>query len=75
MLEEDGRILDAAFQAKGCTASIAAGAALAEWAIGKSRADLAAVTPEDVEGWLDGLPTESKHAARLAADAAHAAAR
>ena len=39
---EEGRVADAAFQAKGCTASIAAGAALAEWTIGKTLAEIGA---------------------------------
>jgi NifU-like protein involved in Fe-S cluster formation len=69
---EDGRITQAAFQAKGCTASIAAGAALAEWATGKSLSELAAITANTLESLLDGLPNESKHAAALAVDAARA---
>jgi NifU-like protein involved in Fe-S cluster formation len=71
-LVENGRIADAAFQAKGCAASIAAGAALAEWSIGKTVLELAAITAGQVETLLDGLPNESKHAAALAVDAARA---
>lgn len=74
ILVEDGRIVAAAFQAKGCTASIAAGAALTEWAIGRPLPELAAITAFHVETLLDGLPNESKHAAALAVDAARAAA-
>ncbi len=73
-LVEDGRIVNAGFQAKGCTASIAAGAALAEWAVGKTLEDLGGVTAKQVEDLLDGLPNESKHAAALAVDAARAVA-
>jgi NifU-like protein involved in Fe-S cluster formation len=73
-LIEDGRIVNAAFQAKGCTASIAAGAALTEWAIGRTLPELAAITAMQVETLLDGLPNESKHAAALAVDAAKAIA-
>ena len=72
---DDGVIAEAGFLAKGCTASMAAGAALAEWAVGKSRAQLSALTAGDVEALLDGLPNESKHAAQLAADAARMLAR
>ena len=72
VLVEDDRIAQAAFQAKGCTASIAAGSALAEWATDKSLADLAALTASELEALLDGLPNESKHAAVLAVDAARA---
>lgn len=72
---EEGRVADAAFQAKGCTASIAAGAALAEWSIGKTLAEIGAVNAAAVEALLDGLPNESKHAAALAVDAARALAK
>jgi nitrogen fixation NifU-like protein len=71
----DGAIANAAFQAKGCTASIAAGAALAEWAIGRTLPELAALSAAQVESLLDGLPNESKHAAFLAVDAARALAK
>lgn len=72
VLVEDGKITQAAFQAKGCTASIAAGSALAEWATGKTLPELATLTALHLEQLLDGLPNESKHAAVLAIDAARA---
>lgn len=70
-LVEDGVICRAAFQVKGCTASIACGAALAEWLHGRrldevKQADVAGI----VEALVGGLPAESRHAARLMADAA-----
>lgn len=71
-LVENGRIMNAAFQAKGCTAAIAAGAALSEWAIGKTLPELSAITATQLEALLDGLPNESKHAAILAVEAARA---
>ena len=74
VLADNGRIVDAAFQARGCTASIAAGAALAEWAIGKEITELRALSATEIETLLDGLPNESKHAAILAVDAARAVA-
>ena len=40
VLVEDGSVVEAAFQAKGCTAAIAAGAALSEWVIGKTLAEM-----------------------------------
>jgi len=71
VLVEDGLIREAAFQVRGCTASIACGAALAEWLHGRR---LDGLVNEDVAGVLEelvgGLPVESKHAAKLAADAA-----
>jgi NifU-like protein involved in Fe-S cluster formation len=65
---EDGRVAEARYQARGCTASIAAGSALAEWMLGKSRADLGALTPAVIEELVDGLEPASKHAAVLCVD-------
>src|SRR5580658_8926851 len=70
----DGRVAEARYKTRGCTASIAAGSALTELLIGKTPAEIAALRPEDVEDAVGGLSAESKHAARLAVDAARAAA-
>ena len=70
----NGVVRDARFRVRGCTASIAAGSALSEMLIGKSSEGLRRISPADVEMALDGLPNESKHAARLAVDAARALA-
>jgi nitrogen fixation NifU-like protein len=59
----------AAYKARGCTASIAAGSALTEWIMGKSRVELAAMRASDVEEAVGGLITESKHVAVLCVDA------
>jgi nitrogen fixation NifU-like protein len=67
---EDGRVAEARYQTRGCTASIAAGSALTEWMTGKSREEVAALTPAIIEGLLDGLQPASKHAAVLCVDAA-----
>ena len=70
VLVEDGVIQAAAFQVRGCTASIACGAALAEWLHGRRVDELAlADVAGAVEAVVGGLPVESKHAARLMADA------
>jgi nitrogen fixation NifU-like protein len=66
---ENDRIAEARFQIRGCTASIAAGSALTEWMIGKSRPDLAALTPAIIEEAVGGLDPASKHAAILCVDA------
>jgi NifU-like protein involved in Fe-S cluster formation len=66
---EDGRVAEARYQTRGCTASIATGSALTEWMIGKSQPELAAVTPAIVESLVDGLQLASKHAAMLCVDA------
>jgi nitrogen fixation NifU-like protein len=66
---EDDRVIEARFQTRGCTASLAASSALTEWMIGKSRADLAAFKPTVIEEALGGLELASKHAAVLCVDA------
>jgi nitrogen fixation NifU-like protein len=71
----DGRVAEARFQVRGCTASIAAGSALSEWILGKSRAELQALTADILEQALGGLEPASKHAAALCVDAAQALAR
>jgi nitrogen fixation NifU-like protein len=65
---DDGRVAEVRYQIRGCTASIAAGSALTEWMLGKSRAELAALTPALLEELLDGLEPASKHAAVLCVD-------
>ncbi len=69
---EEGRIVEARYRARGCTASVAAGSALTELLAGKSRTELAAITPGAVEEALGGLPAESRHAAALCVDAVRA---
>jgi nitrogen fixation protein NifU and related proteins len=71
---QDGRIVDARFQVRGCTASIAAGSALTEWMLGKTRSELQMLTPEVIELALGGLEPASKHAAALCVDGAKAIA-
>ena len=72
VLFEDGRVLEARFKTRGCTASIAAGSALTEWLAGKTREEMAALEPAEIEEALGGLGPESKHAARLSVDAVRA---
>ena len=69
---ENGLVVQAAFQVKGCTASIACGSALAEWLHGKRVEDLRAGGREGVRAAIEeavgGLPAASRHAAELCAD-------
>ena len=67
---ENGRIAEARFLTRGCTASIAASSALTEWMTGKSPADLEALTPPVIEDAIGGLEPASQHAAVLCVDAA-----
>ena len=66
---QDGAVAEVRYKVRGCTASIAAGSALTEWMLGKSRRELAAISPADVEQAVGGLIPESKHAAVLCVDA------
>jgi nitrogen fixation NifU-like protein len=72
---ENGHVAEARFQVRGCTASIAAGSALSEWMVGKTRAELHRLTAEMIEQALGGLEPASKHAAILCVDGAKAIAR
>jgi nitrogen fixation protein NifU and related proteins len=67
-LFENGRVAEARFQTRGCTASIAASSALTEWMTGKSREELKSLTPQIIEDLVGGLEPASKHAAILCID-------
>jgi len=56
---------EARYKTRGCTASIAAGSALTEWIMGKTRAELAQIKAVAIEDAVGGLAAESKHAAVL----------
>lgn len=71
----DGRIAEVKFKIQGCIPAIACGSWLTETMTGKSPAELATVTPEQIEESLGGLPSASRHAARLATDALKALLR
>jgi nitrogen fixation NifU-like protein len=68
----DGRIKEARYKVRGCAASIASGSALTELIIGRTAAELASLTRDDVEKKVGGLSNESKHAAQLCEDAVRA---
>ena len=66
----DGEVVaEARYKTRGCTASIAAGSALTEWLVGKSKQELGGFKPGLVEELVGGLSPESKHAAALCGDA------
>jgi nitrogen fixation protein NifU and related proteins len=67
----DGRIVEVKFQTQGCIPAVACGSWLTEAMKGKSPAELADITPEQIEAALGGMPSASQHASRLAADALH----
>ncbi len=67
----DGLVEGTRFDAEGCAAARAAGAAVAELAEGASLLEAAAITTDDVAEALGGLSDQGRHAAELAADALH----
>lgn len=69
---DGGKVAEVRYKTRGCTASIAAGSALTVWILGKTPAQLRDFKEEALEEALGGLPPESKHAARLCADAVRA---
>ncbi|HET9400655.1 MAG TPA: iron-sulfur cluster assembly scaffold protein [Candidatus Acidoferrales bacterium] len=69
---QDGRVSEVKFKTRGCVTSIAASSALTELIRGKSRAEISAITPEEISAALGGLPPATFHGAQLAADAAAA---
>jgi tRNA-specific 2-thiouridylase len=68
-----GRIEAARFDADGCSAAVAAGAAAAERLEGLTVIDAARLSPADIDADLGGLSPQGRHAAELAADALHRA--
>jgi nitrogen fixation protein NifU and related proteins len=71
----EGKVVEARYKVRGCTASIAAGSALTGLLAGKSLAELSAFATAAVEEALGGLIPESRHAAVLCADAVKALLR
>jgi nitrogen fixation NifU-like protein len=65
---EGERVVEVRYKVRGCTASIAAGSALTEWMMRRSRAELLELRAETVEDAVGGLIPESKHAAVLCVD-------
>jgi nitrogen fixation protein NifU and related proteins len=66
----NGRISAVRFRAKGCVTSMACASLVTEMIGGKTRAEIAKITPEEISAALGGLPQATFHAAQLAADAA-----
>jgi len=65
---EEGRVAEARYKVRGCTASIAAGSALTEMLHGKTKTEAATLNAQVIEGAVGGLAPESKHAAVLCVD-------
>ena len=65
----------ARYKTRGCTASIAAGSALTEWIMGKSREEMARFNDSVIDEAVGGLPEASRHAAVLCRDGVKAILR
>ncbi len=66
---KENRVTAATFKARGCPASIAAGSALTEIMIGRTRDELLLIDNRLIEDALEELEPASKHAAQLCVDA------
>jgi len=68
---DEGRVVDATFDAEGCGATRAATAAAVDLACGEAVLDAARVGVDEVDAAIGGLTPAKRHAAQLAADALH----
>jgi nitrogen fixation protein NifU and related proteins len=68
---EGGVVREVRYKTRGCTASIAAGSALTEWLSGKSKQEISAFRPSEIEDLIGELEPESKHVGVLCATAVH----
>jgi tRNA-specific 2-thiouridylase len=71
LLLDEGRVSAARFDAEGCAATVAAGAAVAEAVEGADLLEAARIGPAEIAAALGGLSPQGQHAADLAADALH----
>ncbi len=65
---KNGNISEAKFWTNGCSTTIASGSIITEMAKGKPVMKAQKISQQDVLSALDGLPTDSKHCAQLAAN-------
>lgn len=69
---EQGRVADVRFKAYGCPNSIAVGAWIVDWSLGKTPEELAALRAADLRAALE-IADDRAHCALLGEDALHAA--
>lgn len=69
---ENGAVAEVRFKCSGCVPAIAAGSALTELMEGRRLDDLKQISDQSITEALGGLPSASRHAAQLAADALRA---
>lgn len=61
----EGKVAEARFKVQGCVPAVACGSWLTVAITGKPVAEVAAITAEQVEAGLGGLPPASRHASAL----------
>lgn len=66
VLAREGRVIEATFKVQGCVPAVACGSWLTEAIKGKALEQLAAISAEQIETGLRGLPAASRHASMLA---------
>ena len=66
ILVRDGHVFEARFKVQGCVPAVACGSWLTEAIKGRPVTELAAISPEQIETALGGLPAASSHASMLA---------
>ena len=69
----DDRVCKAAFQAQGCTATIASASLVTEMILNRGIDSVARISRREIDRSLGGLPPTRRHAAALAEEAARAA--
>ena len=69
ILVRGGKVAEATFKVQGCVPAIACASWLTETIKGKPVAELAAISAEQIEAGLGGLPVASRHAPTLAVSA------
>lgn len=66
---ENNQVLDAKFRARACSGTIAACSALIEMIRNKDIDYVKSITADDIEQYLDGIPSKKKHSVELAVKA------
>lgn len=66
VVTREGVIAGASFKVEGCIPAVACASLLTEMMLGRSVAELSAITANDIESELEGLPSASRHASALA---------
>jgi len=69
---EQEKVQEIAYLTEGCLSTVACGSAVCSLAMGKDLKGLMAITFQDVDQELDGLPQDSQHTIKIALEALHA---